>query len=174
MALRDLLFRQIDCAEVAFAIRRQTAIDEQVATAILNAVALLAQLGNSFIGGANAIDFIANVLRVCPGEQFISETWIDGTGDQHGDFPLVFSFGDSWPRNFRAVDDASLSAGFSAATALLVASTGREEHDAIGGIDQHGGVGDDILMNAKFDAAEGTGDEFGFGQSLLEISATLP
>ena len=55
-------------AEMAQPVGGQAAVHQQARPAVLELIALLPQVGDSLVGGADAVDFIADVLGVAPGE----------------------------------------------------------------------------------------------------------
>ena len=65
---RHLLFRKRNRAEMTQAVGCQAAVDQQARTAVLELIALLAQICDALVGRADAVDFVANILRIAPGE----------------------------------------------------------------------------------------------------------
>src|ERR1700690_2413202 len=145
-----------------------------MASAILNAIAFLAKPGDSLVGRANALDFVADVLSVFPGEQFRRPLRIHGVSHLDWNLPFVPRFGDSWARNLRTVDDAPLRAGLGSAATLLIAGARWPQDGGVSRIDPHGRIPHDVLVNSQLQLAERTIDHLRLGQRLLKIAAALP
>src|SRR5215470_9236131 len=103
------------------AIRRKELLCEQVPPAVLEVIALFAQFADATIRRANAINLIANVLRILPGEDFLSALRVEFPGDKYGDLPFIASFKRTWPRDFGTIYDPAFGTRFRAAASLLIA-----------------------------------------------------
>src|SRR6185312_16444418 len=114
----NLLFRQLNGAEVPFAVRSEATIHQQPGAAILEVVSLLFQSSYTFIGRTDAIYLIADVLGVFPGEGGSGPNWIQLLRHHDRDLPFISGFGNIRPaRNLRTKDDAPFRAGFRSAAA---------------------------------------------------------
>src|SRR5215469_12291668 len=122
LALRNFSFGKADGGEMALAIGSEEFFLQEPRPAVLKLVAFLAEAGNAFVGRAYALDLVADVLRVVPGEDANGAGGIRFAGDRHRNLPLVARLSGTRARNLRTVDDAALAAGFCTASALLVAS----------------------------------------------------
>src|SRR5437763_955499 len=109
------LFRQINTGEMRFAIGCETTVHQQSRPAILEVVAFLRQTADSLIGWAYAVNLIADVLCVLPGEKVLSTLRFELVRHQHRNLPFVPGFRNIWPAgNLRTINDPALGAGFRA------------------------------------------------------------
>src|SRR5215510_8497850 len=113
---------------MALTVWSQAAVHQKPRATILKVVTLLFEGGNSFICRTNAVNFMADVLRVLPGEKFCAALRIEFARHENRNFPFVFGFRQVWAAgNLRAEDDAALGAGLSAAAVLFIAGTRWQE-----------------------------------------------
>src|SRR5581483_3669893 len=66
-----VLIWKLDRGEVSFAVGREAFIDQQAAAAVLEVVAFVLEIGDTFVRWADVLDFVANVLCVGPGERVL-------------------------------------------------------------------------------------------------------
>src|SRR5579884_3426794 len=165
----DVLLRQFNRRKMTLAVRSIEAVGQQPRAAVLEVVALPAEMCNATIGWAHPIDLRADIRRILPGEGLGRAFWIEMPGKHHGNFPLVAGFAGSRAGNFRTVDHSALGAGFGAAAALLVAVARRQQNDGFRRIDQHGRVDHDVLMDAKVQSRERTVDAVRLGQGVRKL-----
>jgi len=105
---------------MAHAVRRETSINQQTRAAVLEIVALLPHPRDSLVSRAEALDLIANILRVAPREDRLGTLRIELARQHYRNLPLVASIARARSGDLRAIDNAPLGAGFRAARALFV------------------------------------------------------
>ena len=113
---------------MAFAVRREKTLYQQARSAVLNVVALLPKVRNAFVRRANAVNLLANGLRILPGKGSGGACGIESSRHEHRDFPLIARLARPRAGNFGAVDDAALGAGFGPAAALFITCARGQEH----------------------------------------------
>src|SRR5580693_4586665 len=117
----NMLFGQANGAEMPFAVRGEEAVHQKSRAAVLKVVTLFSQFGNTTVSGADAVNFLTNILGVAPRKYFRGIFRIGAAGRQHGNFPFILRLGQTRAGNLRAVYDAALGAGFRPSAALFVA-----------------------------------------------------
>ena len=140
----------------------------------LNCIAALLQRFDACIGGNNACDLFANLLRAPRECNQVRACGINYLRQLREDLPLRSRFADARSWDLGTEGNASLCGGLRSAAWNFVTRCGREEEDRLARINEHLAADHNVLVHAERHLGERARNRFWIRHRLQEVAANTP